>query len=101
MPARPFCRGRRRGATLSRQVLLASGPWSGAFTRGRDFSAWMGLTPRQHSSGGSRSPRGALEALAPPAETRPLRHNGQPYSGTRPLPRQQFLKPILWMALDP
>ncbi|WQO54359.1 transposase (plasmid) [Sinorhizobium medicae] len=33
-------------------ALEALAPPAETFTRGRDFSAWMGLTPRQHSSGG-------------------------------------------------
>lgn len=33
-------------------ALEALAPPSETFTRGRDFSAWMGLTPRQHSTGG-------------------------------------------------
>ena len=33
-------------------TILALAPDPAAFRRGRDFSAWMGLTPRQHSSGG-------------------------------------------------
>ncbi|MDA8870302.1 IS110 family transposase [Rhizobiaceae bacterium] len=33
-------------------ALLAFAPPAETFTRGRDFSAWLGLVPRQHSSGG-------------------------------------------------
>ena len=33
-------------------AILALAPDASGFKRGRDFSAWMGLTPRQHSSGG-------------------------------------------------
>lgn len=33
-------------------AILALAPHPSAFRRGRDFSAWMGLTPRQNSSGG-------------------------------------------------
>lgn len=33
-------------------ALEALAPPAETFTRGRDFSAWMGLTPRQHSTGG-------------------------------------------------
>ena len=33
-------------------ALDALAPPAEAFTRGRDFSAWLGLTPRQHSTGG-------------------------------------------------
>ncbi|MGH6811979.1 MAG: transposase [Methylocella sp.] len=31
-------------------VIVASGP--DPFKKGRDFAAWLGLTPRQNSSGG-------------------------------------------------
>jgi transposase len=33
-------------------ALEALAPPAETFARGRDFSAWMGLTPRQHSTGG-------------------------------------------------
>jgi transposase len=33
-------------------ALLALAPAPAAFNRGRDFAAWLGLVPRQHSSGG-------------------------------------------------
>jgi transposase len=33
---------------------LALAPPSGTFAKGRDFAAWVGLTPRQHSTGGKR-----------------------------------------------
>jgi transposase len=33
-------------------ALVALAPPAGAFRRGRDFAAWVGLTPRQNSSGG-------------------------------------------------
>ena len=33
-------------------ALEALAPPAETFTRGRDFAAWMGLTPRQHSTGG-------------------------------------------------
>jgi transposase len=33
-------------------ALVALAPAPGTFRRGRDFAAWVGLTPRQHSSGG-------------------------------------------------
>lgn len=32
----------------------AFAPVMGTFARGRDFSAWLGLVPRQHSSGGKQ-----------------------------------------------
>jgi transposase len=33
-------------------ALLALAPAAATFNRGRDFAAWLGLVPRQHSSGG-------------------------------------------------
>ena len=33
-------------------AILALAPPAETFRKGRDFSAWLGLTPRQHSSGG-------------------------------------------------
>lgn len=33
-------------------ALVALAPAANTFRRGRDFAAWLGLTPRQHSSGG-------------------------------------------------
>ena len=38
--------------TLIASVVAASAPDPGVFKSGRDFAAWLGLTPRQHSSGG-------------------------------------------------
>ena len=37
---------------ITAAAILAFAPDPRTFRRGRDFSAWMGLTPRQHSSGG-------------------------------------------------
>lgn len=37
---------------ITAAALLAFAPDPATFQRGRDFSAWMGLTPKQHSSGG-------------------------------------------------
>lgn len=37
---------------ITAAAILAFAPDPGTFRRGRDFSAWMGLTPRQHLSGG-------------------------------------------------
>jgi transposase len=37
---------------ITAAAILAFAPDPGTFKRGRDFSAWMGLMPRQHSSGG-------------------------------------------------
>ena len=33
-------------------AIMALAPQASTFRRGRDFAAWLGLTPRQHSSGG-------------------------------------------------
>ena len=33
-------------------AMMALAPPAESFTRGRDFSAWLGLVPKQHSSGG-------------------------------------------------
>jgi transposase len=33
-------------------ALVALAPAASSFRRGRDFAAWLGLTPRQHSTGG-------------------------------------------------
>jgi transposase len=38
--------------TLIASVIAASVPDPGVFKSGRDFAAWLGLTPRQNSSGG-------------------------------------------------
>ena len=38
--------------TLIASVTAASVPDPGVFKSGRDFAAWLGLTPRQNSSGG-------------------------------------------------
>lgn len=37
---------------ITAAAILAFAPDPLTFKRGRDFSAWMGLTPKQHSSGG-------------------------------------------------
>jgi transposase len=37
---------------ITAAALLAFAPDPATFKRSRDFSAWMGLTPKQHSSGG-------------------------------------------------
>lgn len=37
---------------ITAAAILAFAPDPATFQRGRDFSAWMGLTPKQHSSGG-------------------------------------------------
>src|SRR5918993_5328307 len=38
-------------------ALVALAPPASAFRRGRDFAAWLGLTPKQHSSGGKELSR--------------------------------------------
>ena len=35
-------------------AIMALAPPSGTFAKGRDFAAWVGLTPRQHSTGGKQ-----------------------------------------------
>ena len=37
---------------ITATALVALAPAASTFRRGRDFAAWLGLTPRQHSSGG-------------------------------------------------
>lgn len=37
---------------ISAAAMMAFAPPPETFSKGRDFSAWMGLTPKQHSSGG-------------------------------------------------
>jgi len=37
---------------ITATALMALAPAAETFSRGRDFAAWLGLTPRQHSSGG-------------------------------------------------
>jgi transposase len=37
---------------IAATALVALAPAASTFRRGRDFAAWLGLTPRQHSSGG-------------------------------------------------
>jgi transposase len=37
---------------ITATALVALAPPASTFRRGRDFAAWLGLTPRQHSSGG-------------------------------------------------
>jgi transposase len=39
---------------LIASMIAATEPDPGVFKSGRDFAAWLGLTPRQNSSGGSR-----------------------------------------------
>ena len=41
-----------RNAAATATALEALAPPVETFDRGRGFAAWMGLTPRQHSSGG-------------------------------------------------
>jgi len=38
--------------TINATALLAAVGDASAFARGRDLAAWLGLTPRQHSTGG-------------------------------------------------
>jgi transposase len=39
---------------ITATAILALAPPSGTFAKGRDFAAWVGLTPRQHSTGGKQ-----------------------------------------------
>ncbi len=55
---------------LIASAMTANVPDPGVFKSGRDFSAFLGLTPSQHSSGASRrwapSPKGAIGICARP-----------------------------------
>jgi transposase len=42
---------------IAATALVALAPAASSFRRGRDFAAWLGLTPRQHSSGGKGEAR--------------------------------------------
>ena len=39
---------------ITATAITALAPPPGTFARGRDFAAWVGLTPRQHSTGGKQ-----------------------------------------------
>lgn len=39
---------------ITATAIMALAPSSGTFAKGRDFAAWVGLTPRQHSTGGKQ-----------------------------------------------
>jgi len=39
---------------ITATAIMALAPPSGTFAKGRDFAAWVGLTPRQHSTGGKQ-----------------------------------------------
>lgn len=39
---------------ITATAIAALAPPPGTFTKGRDFAAWVGLTPRQHSTGGKQ-----------------------------------------------
>lgn len=39
---------------ITATAIAALAPPSGTFAKGRDFAAWVGLTPRQHSTGGKQ-----------------------------------------------
>ncbi len=39
---------------ITATAITAVAPPSGTFAKGRDFAAWVGLTPRQHSTGGKQ-----------------------------------------------
>ena len=40
---------------ITATAIAALAPPPGTFAKGRDFAAWVGLTPRQHSTAASRS----------------------------------------------
>lgn len=40
------------GGPVIATALVALAPADSTFRRGRDFAAWLGLMPRQHSGGG-------------------------------------------------
>ncbi len=46
-------------------VIAASVPDPSVFKSGRNFTAWLGLTPRQNSSGGKQGARGHHQAGEP------------------------------------
>lgn len=39
---------------IAATAIIALAPPIETFTKGRDFAAWLGLTPRQHSTGGKQ-----------------------------------------------
>lgn len=39
---------------IAATAILALAPPVKTFAKGRDFAAWLGLTPRQHSTGGKQ-----------------------------------------------
>jgi transposase len=47
---------------LNAMAIRAFAPEMGSFRRGRDFAAWLGLVPRQHSTGG-RSKMGRVSKM--------------------------------------
>ena len=49
---------------ISAAAMMAFAPPPETFAKGRDFSAWMGLTPKQHSSGGKER-LGRTSKMAP------------------------------------
>ena len=49
------------GPMISTAMVAAIGKGE-AFERGRDFGAWLGLVPRQYSTGGRTDPRAHLQA---------------------------------------
>ena len=55
-------------------ALAALAPPAETFKRGRDFAAWVGLTPLQHSTGGKQklgaTSKMGERTLAPPADHR-------------------------------
>jgi transposase len=61
-PAADLARQRLRqipgiGPLVATVIVAAIGN-GGAFHKGREFSSWLGLVPRQHSTGGKAGPFG-------------------------------------------
>jgi transposase len=50
---------------LIASVITASTPDPSVFRPGRDFAAWLGLTPRQNSSGGKQTLAGITKTGKP------------------------------------
>ena len=70
---------------LSAMAIQAFAPPMERFRRGRDSSAWLGLVPRQHSTGGK--PKLGKMSVAPrqQASTRPTPVSGEPRISISPL----------------
>jgi transposase len=72
---------------ITAAAIEAFAPPMATFKRGRDFAAWLGLVPRQHTTGRSRGWDGPQRwARHPPAPDH-RRHDRRPMSTARALPR--------------